>query len=125
MALEWDKFYTLDLDLIVAHWTPIYPEKNIIDRPSCSCGRFESAYHFFFTCLNYNDTRNAYLNNDLHNYSTNDLLHDREQLSEQDNEFLILKVQEFIIKSEKCRKVNRKVQEEPQAEVSANPWHQE
>ena len=25
----------------------------------------------------------------------------------------------------KCKKLNRKVQEEPQAEVAANPWHQE
>ena len=24
-----------------------------------------------------------------------------------------------------CKKVNRKVQEEPQADVAANPWHQE
>ena len=24
--------------------------KNIINSPSCSCGGFESAYHFFFVC---------------------------------------------------------------------------
>ena len=55
---------------------------------------------------NYNGPRNAYLPNDLHDYSTNDLLHDREQLSEQDNESLFLKVQEFIIKSERFRPTN-------------------
>ena len=80
--------------------------KNIVDSPSCSCGGFESAYHFFFTCPNYNGPRNAYLSNDLHNFSTNDHLHGREQLSEQDNESLFLKVQEFIIKSERLRPTN-------------------
>ena len=27
--------------------------KNIVLSPSCSCGGFESAYHFFFKCPNY------------------------------------------------------------------------
>ena len=106
VALEWDKFYTLNLDLIVANWTPMYTRKKIIDSPLCSSGGFESAYHFVFTCPNYNDPRNAYLPIDLHNYSTNDLLHGREQFSEQDNESLFLKVQEYIIKSERFRPTN-------------------
>ena len=78
--------------------------KNIIDDPfRCSCGGFESTYHFLFTCSNYNTQRNAHLPDDLHNYSTNDLLYGREQLSEQDNESLFLRVQEFIVKSERFR----------------------
>ena len=85
--------------------------KSIIDSPPCSCGCFESAYHFLFTCpipvkRKYNAPRNVHLPSDLHNYSNNDLLHGREQLSEQDNEFLFLKVQEFIIKSERFRPTN-------------------
>ena len=59
----------LDCSSLNAH---LY-RKNIIDSPSCSCGGFESAYHFLFTCPNYNGPRNAYLPNDLQNYSTSDL----------------------------------------------------
>ena len=49
--------------------------KNIIDDPLCSCGGFESTYHFLFTCSNYNTQRNAQL--------PDDLLYGRELLSEQ------------------------------------------
>ena len=80
--------------------------KNIIDDPLCSCGGFESTYHFLFTCSNYSTQRNAHLPDDLHNYSTNDLLYGRDQLSEQDNESLFLRVQEFIVKSERFRPTN-------------------
>ena len=31
--------------------------KNIVPSPSCACGGFESAYHFFFICPKYNATR--------------------------------------------------------------------
>ena len=65
-----------------------------------------ATYHFLFTCSNYNTQRNAHLPDDLHNYSTNDLLYGREQLSEQDNESLFLRVQEFIVKSERFRPPN-------------------
>ena len=34
--------------------------KNIINSPSCSCGGFESAYHFFFICPIYRHTRTIY-----------------------------------------------------------------
>ena len=39
--------------------------KNIINSPSCSCGGFESAYHFFFICPKYRHTRNIYLSDVL------------------------------------------------------------
>ena len=92
----------LDCSSLNAH---LY-RKNIIDSPSCSCGGFESAYHLFFTCPNYNCPRNANLATDLHNYSTYNLLHGRGYSSELVNESLFLKVQEFIIKSERFRHTN-------------------
>ena len=39
--------------------------KNIINSPSCSCGGFESAYHFFFICPIYRHTRIIYLSSVL------------------------------------------------------------
>ena len=74
--------------------------KNIIESPSCSCGGFENNYHYHFTCPKYANHRNRYLPHNLQNYSTNDLLYGKENLSENDNESLFLQVQEYIIKSE-------------------------
>ena len=73
--------------------------KNITESPSCSCGGFESKYHYLFTCPKYANHRNRYLPHNLQNYSTNDLLYDKENLSQHDNESLFLQVQEYIIKS--------------------------
>ena len=73
--------------------------KNIIESPSCSCGGFESSYHYLFTCPKYANHRNRHLPHNLQNYSTNDLLYGKENLSEHDNESLFLQVQEYIIKS--------------------------
>ena len=73
--------------------------KNIIESASCSCGGFESNYHYLFTCPKYANHRNRYLPYNLQNYSTNDLLCGKENLSEHDNESLFLQVQEYIIKS--------------------------
>ena len=44
--------------------------KNIVPSPSCACGGFESAYHFFFICPNYNVTRERYLEALLRNHTT-------------------------------------------------------
>ena len=85
MALEWDKFYTLDLDLYVVHWTPIYTENNITDSPSCSPVQIIMAQ-------------------EMHTYlmvvttiPPMTFLHGREQLSKEDTESLFLKVLEFIM----------------------------
>ena len=48
--------------------------KNIVPSPSCTCGEFESAYHFFFKCTNYSLARSRYLPNNLNELNTNDLL---------------------------------------------------
>ena len=32
--------------------------KNIVDTPNCLCEKYGYAYHFFFICKNYSNTRN-------------------------------------------------------------------
>lgn len=73
--------------------------KNIVPSPSCLCGGFDSAAHFFFTCPRYSIPRNRYLPNDLHNYTTHELLFGKENVPFHENKSLFLKVQDFIIKS--------------------------
>ena len=79
--------------------------KNIVQSPSCSCGEFESAKHFLFTCVNHSVARERYLPRNLHSYTINDLLHRKNNLSLHENEILTLQVQDFIIKSERFVKV--------------------
>ena len=73
--------------------------KNIVPSPSCLCGGFDSAAHFFFTCPGYSIPRNRYLPNDLHTYTTHELLFGKENVPFHVNKSLFLKVQDFIIKS--------------------------
>ena len=74
-------------------------KKNIVPSSSCSCGSYESTYHFFFKCPNYSQIRNRYLPNNLNDLNTNDLLHGKSNLSETENETLFSKVQDFILNS--------------------------
>ena len=80
--------------------------KNIVQSPSCSCGEFESAKHFLFTCVNHSVARERYLPRNIHSYTINDLLHGKNNLSLHENEILTLQVQDFIIKSERFVKVS-------------------
>ena len=73
--------------------------KNIVPNPSCSCGGFESSYHFFFTCPKYSRIRNSYLPHNLHTFHTEHSLHGRDDLSNTENEQLFLQVQEFILQT--------------------------
>ena len=73
--------------------------KNIVPSPSCICCGFESPYHFLFVCSRYNVARNRYLQNNLMNYSTINLLFGMENEPAPDNETLFLQVQDFIINS--------------------------
>ncbi|MEW8544911.1 MAG: reverse transcriptase family protein [Candidatus Thiodiazotropha sp.] len=73
--------------------------KNVVSSPSCSCGGFESVHHFFFACPKYSIQRNRYLPDDLHNFTTHDLLFGKENVPFRENESLFLKVQDFVIKS--------------------------
>ena len=60
--------------------------KNIVSSASCSCGGFESTYHFFFTCPKYSRIRSSYLPHNLHTFHTEYLSHGRDDLSETENE---------------------------------------
>ena len=75
--------------------------KNIVPSPFCRCCVFESRNHFFFTCPLYSLDRLRYLPANLDNLTSNDLLFGCENQSDEFNESLFLKVQEFLIRSGK------------------------
>ena len=74
--------------------------KNIVPSP-CTCGEFESAYHFFFKCTNYSLARSRYLPNNLNELNTNDLLCGLSNVPDYENATLFSKVQDFIIHSKR------------------------
>ena len=71
-------------------------DKNIVPKPFCRCGVFESHNNFFFDCLLYSLDRLRYLPANLDNLTSNDLLFGYENQSDEFNEILFLKVQEFL-----------------------------
>ena len=75
--------------------------KNIVPEPTCQCGGFESSYHFFFICPIFVDARTRYLPANLNNLTIRDLLFGMENKTNHENEALFMKVQEFIVKSER------------------------
>ena len=74
--------------------------KNIVPSPTCSCGGFESTYHFF-QCPNYAVTRRRYLSNYLPTLNTNQALYGKADASVVENEALFFQVQQFIIHSKR------------------------
>ena len=75
--------------------------KNIIPSPSCSCGGFESAHHFFYVCPQLTAVRERYLGDALRNHTTHVLLCGKPEFTNDENVSLFLKVQDFIIKSKR------------------------
>ena len=70
--------------------------------PSFMClWGFEGAYHFFFICPNYNATRERYLEALLRNHTTHELLFGKDTSTDEENEALFLKVQDYILKSKR------------------------
>lgn len=72
-------------------------KKNIVLSPSCTCGGFESTYHYLFKCQNYSRERNIHLPPNLHNFNTKQLLFGRDDMSSTENEQLFIQVQNYII----------------------------
>ena len=72
--------------------------KNIIPSPSCSCGDFRSAYHFFYVCPHLTAVRERYLGDALRNHTMHELLCGKPEFTNDENVSLFLKVQDFIIK---------------------------
>ena len=87
--------------------------KNIVPSPSCACGGFESAYHFFFICPKYNATRERYLEALLRNHTTHDLLFGKDIATDEENEALFLKVQDYILKVSNRAKIRNRYNQVP------------
>ena len=77
--------------------------KKIVPSSSCSCGGFESAFHFLFKCPNYSLFRNRYLPNNINELSTKDLLYGLPNASDTENEILFAQVQDFILYSKRFK----------------------
>ena len=75
--------------------------QNIVDNPSCTCGGFESPYHYFYVCPNYTNLRNECFDNELERLTDKELLFGIQEASVEENEALFAKVQDFIIKSKR------------------------
>ena len=75
--------------------------KNIVPSPTCSCGGFESTYHFFFQCPNYAVTRRRDLSNYLPTLNTNQALYGIADASVVENEVLFSQVKQYIIHSKR------------------------
>ena len=75
--------------------------KTIVSIPSCTCGAFESQFHYVFHCPRYDSMRETYLHMFLESHNTGERLYGKGSASDLENEalFLNVHVQEFIVKS--------------------------
>ena len=72
--------------------------KNIIPSPSCLCGDFESAHHFFYVCPQLTAVRERYLGDAIRNHTAHELLCGKPEFTNNENVSLFLKVQDFMVK---------------------------
>ena len=77
--------------------------RNLVDSPNCVCGRSESISHFLLHCDRYRELRNetlfslnlpVMLNTDI-------LLFGSDQMTDDQNKQVFIKVQKFILKSKR------------------------
>ena len=80
----------------VARSILIFILKKYSSQSFLSLWGFESAYHFFFICPNYNVTRERYLEALLRNHTTHESLFGKDTSTDV---ALVLKVQDYILKS--------------------------
>ena len=79
---------------------------NLIDSPLCTCGKIESASHFLLYCPNYFSLRDKYITplQILCNITCNVLLFGNENLTNDENKYIFIKVQRFILKTKRFSK---------------------
>ena len=79
---------------------------NLIDSPLCTCGKIESASHFLLYCPNYISLRDKYITplQTLCNITCNVLLFGNENLTNDENKYIFIKVQRFILKTKRFSK---------------------
>ena len=78
--------------------------KNIVQSPVCNCGEIETTAHYLFNCPRYNNIRQEFLSSldDIPiQISTHLLIHGSDQLSDEQNIFIFLATQSYIIKSKR------------------------
>ena len=60
--------------------------KNIVPSPTCACGGFESAYHFFFVCPMLAHFRRWYFSGSLLSYTVKSFLYGSQTRTFQEND---------------------------------------
>ena len=77
--------------------------KNLIASPFCDCGAIEDTRHFLLECIRFNDLRQDMTETIslLCNPTFNTLLYGNNELTNEENEWVFLAVQEFLIKSKR------------------------
>ena len=71
--------------------------------PFCDCGAIEDTRHFLLECIRFNDLRQDMADTIslLCNPTLNTLLYGNIELTNEENEWVFLAVQEFLIKSKR------------------------
>ena len=73
--------------------------KSIINDPSCACGEVETTKHFLLSCSIYDDLRHTLFSTLPCPLTLNNLMYGSEHLTTELNTDLFLKVQKYIIAS--------------------------
>ncbi len=71
--------------------------RSIVDSPNCTCGAVESVSHFLLHCTNFDIHRQRYLANLPCPPISENLLNGNERLSFEQNKYIFLQVQQFIL----------------------------
>ena len=77
--------------------------KNLTASPLCDCGAIADTKHFLLECIRFNDLRQDMTDTVslLCNPTLNTLLYRNNELTNEENEWVFLAVQEFLIKSKR------------------------
>ena len=77
--------------------------RNLVYSPNCQCGHVESTSHYLLFCNKYTNLRNEFIFTINYHIPIDVklLLFGSENLSEDENKDIFLKVQKFILKSKR------------------------